>query len=149
MNGLRREPRWAKLAIIHRLDKDTSGVMVFGKTPVANRGLTDSSPRRKVRKTLCSADSEKPRAEQLYGFTTMVCVGDRYLSKPGAVSGDKAETAFQVLQPDDPNRAEPPGLDSRGIAAGTALCSRRAAVHWTYPSDSGSRIGEWFSDSWR
>ncbi len=28
-----REPRWAKLAIIHRLDKETSGVMVFGKNP--------------------------------------------------------------------------------------------------------------------
>ena len=24
-----REPRWAELAIIHRLDKETSGVMVF------------------------------------------------------------------------------------------------------------------------
>lgn len=25
-----REPRWAKLAIIHRLDKETSGLIVFG-----------------------------------------------------------------------------------------------------------------------
>ena len=36
-----REPRWSKLAIIHRLDKDTSGVLVFGKTPEANRSLTE------------------------------------------------------------------------------------------------------------
>src|ERR1700722_11571132 len=36
-----REPRWASLAIIHRLDKETSGVMVFGKTPVANKSLTE------------------------------------------------------------------------------------------------------------
>src|SRR5438552_11715034 len=35
-----REPRWGKLAIIHRLDKETSGVMVFSKTPLANRSLT-------------------------------------------------------------------------------------------------------------
>src|SRR5216684_2240317 len=36
-----REARWANLAIIHRLDKETSGVMMFGKTSVANRSLTD------------------------------------------------------------------------------------------------------------
>jgi 23S rRNA-/tRNA-specific pseudouridylate synthase len=32
-----REARWAKLAIIQRLDKETSGVMVFAKTPLANQ----------------------------------------------------------------------------------------------------------------
>src|SRR5271154_5770391 len=36
-----REPRWSKLAIIHRLDKETSGVMVFGKTKEANKSLTE------------------------------------------------------------------------------------------------------------
>src|SRR5437762_4778346 len=37
-----REPRWASLAIIHRLDKDTSGLILFSKTPLANRSLTRS-----------------------------------------------------------------------------------------------------------
>ena len=45
-----REPRWASLAIIHRLDKETSGVMVFGKTPLANRSLTEQFAGRAVRK---------------------------------------------------------------------------------------------------
>ena len=45
-----REPRWAKLAIIHRLDKETSGVMVFGKTPLANRSLTEQFANRQVHK---------------------------------------------------------------------------------------------------
>ena len=36
-----REPRWASLAIIHRLDKETSGLIVFSKTPIANRSLTE------------------------------------------------------------------------------------------------------------
>jgi len=40
-----REPRWARLAIIHRLDKETSGLIVFGKTTVANRSLTDQFSR--------------------------------------------------------------------------------------------------------
>src|ERR1043166_4064223 len=45
-----REPRWSSLAIIHRLDKETSGVMVFGKTPLANRSLTEQFTARRVRK---------------------------------------------------------------------------------------------------
>src|ERR1039457_7159473 len=45
-----REPRWASLAIIHRLDKETSGVLVFGKTPLANRSLTEQFAQRRVRK---------------------------------------------------------------------------------------------------
>ena len=32
-----REPRWSSLAILHRLDKETSGIIVFGKTPLANK----------------------------------------------------------------------------------------------------------------
>src|SRR5512140_1689163 len=45
-----REPRWAGLAIIHRLDKETSGVIVFSKTPLANRALTQQFTQRTVRK---------------------------------------------------------------------------------------------------
>ena len=45
-----REPRWATLAILHRLDKETSGVLVFGKTPAANRSLTEQFTERRVRK---------------------------------------------------------------------------------------------------
>jgi len=36
-----REPRWASLAIHQRLDKETSGVLVFGLSPVANKNLTE------------------------------------------------------------------------------------------------------------
>jgi len=35
-----RHPRWSALSIMHRLDKETSGLMVFGKTTAANRSLT-------------------------------------------------------------------------------------------------------------
>src|SRR3954447_5939180 len=46
-----REPRWARLAILHRLDKETSGVLVFGKTPEANRSLTQQFTEHTIRKT--------------------------------------------------------------------------------------------------
>src|SRR5262245_60123697 len=35
-----RDPRWAALGLIHRLDKETSGVLIFSKTALANRSLT-------------------------------------------------------------------------------------------------------------
>jgi 23S rRNA-/tRNA-specific pseudouridylate synthase len=42
-----REPRWATLAIIHRLDKETSGILVFGKTSLANKSLTEQFTERR------------------------------------------------------------------------------------------------------
>jgi len=45
-----REPRWASLAILHRLDKETSGVMVFGKTSLANKSLTEQFTQHLARK---------------------------------------------------------------------------------------------------
>src|SRR5712691_9484712 len=59
-----REPRWAALAIIHRLDKETSGVLVFGKTPAANRSLTEQFTARRVRKKyLLLTDRPAPKKE--------------------------------------------------------------------------------------
>src|ERR1051325_4112089 len=56
-----REPRWATLAIIHRLDKETSGVMAFAKSALANRALTGQFSERVVRKKyLLLTDREVP-----------------------------------------------------------------------------------------
>ncbi len=57
-----REPRWERLAIMHRLDKETSGVMVFAKSALANRSLTDQFTQRAVRKEyLLLTDRPVPR----------------------------------------------------------------------------------------
>src|SRR5471032_2518646 len=59
-----REPHWASLAILHRLDKETSGVMVFGKTPLANKSLTEQFTDRSVRKKyLLLTDKPVPQKE--------------------------------------------------------------------------------------
>ena len=89
-----REPRWASLAIIHRLDKETSGVMVFGKTPPANRSLTEQFTERRVRKKyLLFTDRDVPKKE----FTvksTLLRIGEKYASRPG---GEPAETRFTPI----------------------------------------------------
>src|SRR5438445_10790365 len=90
-----RAPRWASLAIIHRLDKETSGVMVFGKTPLANRSLTEQFTARDVhKKYLLLTDRPVKRA----GFTVksaLARVGEKYASRPG---GEPAETHFRVIE---------------------------------------------------
>jgi 23S rRNA (cytosine1962-C5)-methyltransferase len=89
-----REPRWASLAILHRLDKETSGVMVFGKTPLANRSLTEQFTRRAVRKTyLLLTDRNLDRREFVID-SRIIRAGERYVSNP---RGEAAETHFKVL----------------------------------------------------
>ena len=44
------ESRWSSLSIIHRLDKETSGVLLFGLSPTANRSLAAQWEARSVEK---------------------------------------------------------------------------------------------------
>jgi 23S rRNA (cytosine1962-C5)-methyltransferase len=86
-----REPRWATLAILHRLDKETSGVLVFGKTPVANKSLTEQFAARRVRKKyLLLTDREVPQKEFAVK-TALLRIGEKYASRSG---GEPAETKF-------------------------------------------------------
>ena len=89
-----REPRWADLAIIHRLDKETSGVMVFGKTQLANRSLTEQFASRAVRKTYVLLSEHQPKRAELTIKSKIVRAGDRYVS---GTHGEEAETRFKLL----------------------------------------------------
>jgi 23S rRNA (cytosine1962-C5)-methyltransferase len=91
-----REPRWATLAILHRLDKETSGVLVFGKTPSANRSLTEQFTERRVRKKyLLLTDRPVPQREFAVK-TALVRVGEKYASRPPHAGAEIAETHFSV-----------------------------------------------------
>ena len=89
-----REPRWANLAIIHRLDKETSGLLIFGKTAEANRSLTEQFATRRVRKTYRLVTDRKVGREEFTAQSNIAREGERYVSKPG---GDHAETRFRVV----------------------------------------------------
>src|SRR5258708_6537210 len=92
-----REPRWASLAIIHRLDKETSGVIVFAKTPKSNRSLTQQFAGRRVKKKyLLLTDREVPDGE-FEAKSCLVRAGERYLSRPVHVGGQLAETRFRPV----------------------------------------------------
>jgi 23S rRNA (cytosine1962-C5)-methyltransferase len=88
------EPRWASLAILHRLDKETSGVLVFGKTPLANKSLTEQFTERLVRKKyLLLTDHEVPLKEFTVK-TKLVRTDEKYASR---ADGEIAETKFTPI----------------------------------------------------
>ena len=96
-----REPRWASLAIIHRLDKETSGIMVFGKTPLANRSLTEQFTERRIQKKYLLLTDRKVPGKELTVKTTLLRVGEKYASRPG---GEAAETVFTPVELDGSGR---------------------------------------------
>lgn len=87
-----REVRWANLAIIHRLDKFTSGVLVFAKTVAANRSLTEQFATRKTRKTYFLWSTCALSKERLVVRSKIQRVGEKYVS---GATGEFAETHFE------------------------------------------------------
>jgi len=92
-----REPRWAKLAIIHRLDKETSGVMVFGKTPLANRALTEQFANRQVHKKYLLLTDRAMKGNEFVAKSNIARAGERYVS---GTQGELAETRFKKVAAD-------------------------------------------------
>jgi len=86
-----REPRWATLAILHRLDKETSGILVFGKTPLANKSLTEQFTARHVHKKYLLLTDKPVPAKEFTVKSNLLRVGESYASRPG---GEPAETKF-------------------------------------------------------
>ena len=89
-----REARWARLAIIHRLDKETSGVMVFAKTPLANRSLTAQFTAHGIHKKYLFLTDRPVAQGELTAKSTLVRAGERYVSRPVHKGTKTAETRF-------------------------------------------------------
>lgn len=90
-----REPRWASLAIIHRLDKETSGILVFGKTSLANKSLTEQFTQRQVHKKYLLLTDRKVPAKGFTAKSTLLRIGEKYASRPG---GELAQTRFTPVE---------------------------------------------------
>ena len=90
------------LALHHRLDRDTSGLMIFAKTKKANEPLADLFKKHKIQKTyLCLTQLGKcpPQWEEI---NFLAEVRDPILKKMKMHSvrsgGQKAHTRFRVLE---------------------------------------------------
>src|SRR5262245_8449584 len=92
-----RERRWGDLAIIHRLDKATSGLMLFAKTPLANKSLTEQFTQRSVDKRYLFLTSEPPKETEFTVRASLLRAGEKYHA---GNRGEPAETRFRYLGPD-------------------------------------------------
>jgi 23S rRNA (cytosine1962-C5)-methyltransferase len=93
-----REPRWASLAIVHRLDKETSGLLLFTKTKEANRSLTQQFEEGSIRKEYVLQTRGVPARRKFQITSHLKRVGERYASQRGGISGVDATTEFEVLE---------------------------------------------------
>ena len=137
-----REPRWASLAIIHRLDKETSGVLVFGKTPLANKSLTGQFTAREVhKKYLLLTDREVPN-KQFTVTTKIARAGERSITSP---HGEPAETHFLVgddvrsLKSNRPDKSETPHVVSYKALTAAPLTGRTHQIR-VHAAESGCPI---------
>jgi|SRR6185503_11284995 len=93
-----REPRWATLAIIHRLDKETSGVLAFAKSREANRSLTAQFTEHSVSKRYLLVTDRPVKRRELTVVSALVRAGETYRSNPAGRVGERAETRFRVRE---------------------------------------------------
>ena len=98
-----REPRWATLAILHRLDKETSGLLLFGKTPLANRSLTEQFTARGVHKKYLLLTDRLVPPQPFTVKSELVRLGDKYAS---GARGESAETRFKAKAESGKRKAE-------------------------------------------
>ena len=100
----RRELRWASLAILHRLDKETSGIMVFSKSTRANRSLSQQFEARQVRKVYLMETDQEANFTSREVETALARSGERYLARPVHAGGETAVTRFKYLRAVAPGR---------------------------------------------
>lgn len=88
--------------LAHRLDRDTSGVLILGKTPSATASLSGSFAKRKARKTYWALVAGQPKPGE--GIIDLPLaktgVGDREIVSPvdpKAFGAEPAETEFVTL----------------------------------------------------
>ena len=93
-----REPRWADLALIHRLDKETSGIMVFAKSLLARRGLTEQFTHRSVHKKYLLLTDRKVKRNEFSIVSAITRLGEKYIARPLHAGGERAETHFRLLK---------------------------------------------------
>ncbi|MDP2214586.1 RluA family pseudouridine synthase [Phenylobacterium sp.] len=96
--------------LVHRLDRDTSGVLVLGKTPSAAAKLAGAFARRKAQKTYWALVMGNPRPTEGVMELPLVKrgVGDREMIVPaekGDPDADPAETEFVTISRAGPRAA--------------------------------------------
>jgi len=93
------EAEFGKIFIVHRLDKVTSGVMVFARTAEAHRSLSIQFEDHAVQKTYHAIATGSPRwDEHTAKHPLRVNVGHKHRTMVDEKKGVPSETRFKVLK---------------------------------------------------
>ncbi len=93
------EPRFGKLWIVHRLDRETSGVLLLARTPESHKLLNAAFEGRQVHKTYHAIVHGRPPWEETQADLPLKVDADRSHRTLVHPSGGKpAQTSFRVLK---------------------------------------------------
>ena len=93
------EEQFQKIWVVHRLDKVTSGVMVFARTAEAHRKLNRQFERHEVEKVyLAIVEGVPPWDERAARHMLQPNVGRKHRTVVVRKRGKKSETGFKVLK---------------------------------------------------
>jgi 23S rRNA (cytosine1962-C5)-methyltransferase len=120
-----REPRWANLSILQRLDKETSGVLVFGKTAVANRSLAAQFSEHTIQKRYVFVTDRIPKHETVDAVSGIARAGDKYVVRPISANAPRAQTRFRVLR----REAKQTWVEAEPVTGRTHQIRVHAAAH--------------------
>lgn len=93
------EPEYGRLWIVHRLDRETSGLVVLARTAAAHRSLNGQFDRRQVSKRYHALVCGAPDWQEKTVHLALRANGDRrHRTIIDETQGKPAETGFQVLE---------------------------------------------------
>ena len=93
------EPSYGRLWVVHRLDKETSGVIVFGRNAEVHRELNKQFSEHQVAKTYHALIPGGPDwAEKVADIPLRTNVGRRNRTAVDIAKGKQALTRFRVLE---------------------------------------------------
>ena len=90
--------------LVHRLDRDTSGVLLLGKGPEAAKRLAGAFARRQAKKTYWAIvmGMPKPNAGQIDLHLKKSGINDYEIMRPAEPQGERRRTGRDRLRPDQP-----------------------------------------------
>lgn len=93
------EEQYEKLLIVHRLDKLTSGVMVFGRDAETHRALNNQFENHEAQKTYHALIEGKPKwEEKIAKHPLRANVGHKHRTMVDDKKGKPSETRFRVIK---------------------------------------------------
>lgn len=93
------EPLYGRLWVVHRLDRETSGVIVLARSPEAHRALSLQFAERQVSKIYHAiVDGEPEWEEKMLDLPLRVGVGRHHRTVVDLGNGKPARTRFRILE---------------------------------------------------